>query len=117
MRILENYSLKPFNTFGLDAKAKFFINANSIDELKKTLNLNEYPNKFFLGGGSNMLLTQDLDALVIHINLKGKEIISESNQDVFIKVSAGENWHDFVLWCLEHDFGGIENLSLISSCS
>jgi len=113
MRILENYSLKPFNTFGLDAKAKFFINANSIDELKKTLNLNEYPKKFFLGGGSNMLLTQDLDALVIHINLKGKEIISESNQDVFIKVSAGENWHDFVLWCLEHDFGGVENMSLI----
>lgn len=113
MRILENYSLKPFNTFGLDAKAKFFINADSIEELKKTLKLKEYPNKFFLGGGSNMLLTQDLDALVIHVNLKGIEITSESKEDVLIKVNAGENWHEFVLWCLQHDFGGVENLSLI----
>ena len=113
MQILENYSLKKFNTFGLDAKAKYFINANSIEELKNALKLKEYPNKFFLGGGSNMLLTQDLDALVIHINLKGKEIISESNEDVLIKVNAGEDWHEFVLWCLEHDFGGVENMSLI----
>ena len=113
MQILENYSLRKFNTFGLDAKAKYFINANSIEELKKALKLKEYPNKFFLGGGSNMLLTQDLDALVIHINLKGKEIISESNEDVLIKVNAGEDWHEFVLWCLEHDFGGVENMSLI----
>ena len=113
MRILENYSLKPFNTFGLDAKAKYFINANSIEDLKKTLKLKDYPNKFFLGGGSNMLLTKDLDALVIHVNLKGKEIIFESKEDVLIKVKAGEDWHEFVLWCLEHDFGGIENMSLI----
>lgn len=113
MHIQHGISLKSFNTFGIEAFAKHFATVNSIDELKEVLKLKEYPQKFILGGGSNMLLTKDVDALVIHVNLKGKEIISNDNQNVVVKVNAGENWHDFVLWCLKHNFGGIENLSLI----
>ena len=113
MTIQKNISLKSFNTFGIDANAKYFVSVNSIDELKEVLKLKEYPNKFILGGGSNMLLTKDLDALVIQINLKGFEVISKGNETVDVKANAGENWHDFVIWCIEHDFGGVENLSLI----
>lgn len=113
MHIQQNISLKPYNTFGIDAKAKYFVSVNSIDELKEVLKSKELPEKFILGGGSNMLLTKDIDALVIHLNIKGIEILSENNGTVLVKANAGENWHLFVLWCLKHDFGGIENLSLI----
>lgn len=113
MQIQHNISLKPFNTFGIDAKAKHFVSVNSVDELKSVLELKYYPNKFILGGGSNMLLTKDLDALVIHINLKGIEIVKETVDFTHIQVNAGENWHEFVVWCLNHDYGGLENLSLI----
>lgn len=113
IQIKQNISLKSYNTFGIDVKAKHFVSVNSITELQEVLKLKAYPNKFFLGGGSNMLLTKDLDALVIHIAIKGIEIVSENSQSVMVKVNAGENWHEFVLWCLDRDFGGIENLSLI----
>ena len=113
MHIEQNISLKSYNTFGIDAKAKYFVSINSIDELKGVLQSKDYPDKFILGGGSNMLLTKDIDALVIHLNIKGIEILSENNNIVFVKANAGENWHEFVLWCLKHNFGGIENLSLI----
>jgi UDP-N-acetylmuramate dehydrogenase len=68
---------------------------------------------FILGGGSNMLLTQDISTLVVHINLKGREIIEENDDFAIVKAQAGENWHEFVLWCIDQNFGGIENLSLI----
>lgn len=113
MIIQENISLKPFNTFGIDVNAKYFVSVSSINELKEVLKLKTHPNKFILGGGSNMLLTKDVDALVIQIDIKGTEIVSKSEKTVVIKVNSGENWHDFVVWCLNHDFGGIENLSLI----
>lgn len=113
MQIQENISLKTYNTFGIDVSAKHFISVKSIDELTQVLKLKNYPNKFVLGGGSNLLLTQNIDALVIHIDLKGISIVSQSDNDVLVKASAGENWHEFVLCCLENDFGGIENLSLI----
>lgn len=113
MKIQENISLKPYNTFGIDVTAKHFVSVNNIDELKQILSLKEYPNKLVLGGGSNMLLTQDINGLVIHINLKGIEIISDDDDTVIVKANAGENWHEFVLWCINNDFGGVENLSLI----
>ena len=113
MHIQNNISLKSFNTFGIDVNAKHFVSVNNIDELKEVLALKTYPNKLILGGGSNMLLTKNQDALVIHVNLKGIYIISEDEDSVIIKANAGENWHEFVLWCLNNDFGGIENLSLI----
>ena len=113
MHIQKGISLKSFNTFGIDAFANHFVSVNSINDLIDVLKLKEFPQKFILGGGSNMLLTKDIDALVIHVNLKGIEIVSNDNKNVVVKVNAGENWHEFVLWCLKNDFGGIENLSLI----
>ena len=113
MDIKQNISLKPYNTFGIDVLAKHFVSVSSLSELKEILSLETYPNKLILGGGSNMLLTKNQDALVIHINLKGISIISEDDYFAIVKASAGENWHEFVLWCLKHSFGGVENLSLI----
>ena len=113
MQILKNISLKPYNTFGINVLAKHFVSVNNIDDLKQILSLKEFSNKLLLGGGSNMLLTQDFDGLVIHINLKGIEITFEDDDVVHVKANAGENWHEFVLWCIDKGFGGIENLSLI----
>lgn len=113
MIIQHNISLKPYNTFGLNAHAKHFIKVESLQDLKEALSLKAYPNKFILGGGSNMLLTKDLDALVIHVDIRGIVIIANEDNHVLVQAQAGENWHEFVLWCLEHDFGGLENLSLI----
>ena len=113
MNIQNNISLKPYNTFGIDVFAKHFVSVSSVEELLKILKTEDYPSKLILGGGSNILLTQDIDALVIHINLKGISILSQTENDVLVKSAAGENWHEFVLWCIENGFGGIENLSLI----
>jgi len=113
MRFEENKSLKNYNTFGIDCVARFFISVSSKTELIQALESNLSPNKFILGGGSNMLLTKDIDALVIHINLKGINIISEDEHHVSLSVKGGENWHDLVKYCIANDFGGIENLSLI----
>ena len=113
MQILNNISLKPYNTFGIDAVAKHFTSVSSISDLKTVLALDNHPNKLILGGGSNLLLTKDYDGLALHVNLKGIEIISEDENAAIVKAQAGENWHEFVLWCLKHDFGGLENLSLI----
>ncbi|MBU2922971.1 UDP-N-acetylmuramate dehydrogenase [Winogradskyella psychrotolerans] len=113
MTIINNTSLKPFNTFGIEAKAQSFCNINSIKDLSIVLKDHHYNPLFILGGGSNMLLTKDIEALVLHINLKGIEVVSETENTVIVKAMAGENWHNFVLWCLQHNYGGIENLSLI----
>jgi len=111
MHIQENISLKKYNTFGIDVEAKQFIEITSLDDLKELLS---FKNDFFiLSGGSNLLLTKNIEKLVVHLNLKGIEIFREVGNDICVKAQAGENWHEFVLWCLEHDFGGIENMSLI----
>ena len=112
MTIQYNYSLEAHNTFGIQACAKAFIEVTSDKALKNVLNKNNLP-VFILGGGSNLLLTQDLPFLVIKNGIKGKQIIAEKEEEVFLKIGGGENWHQLVLWCLERDFGGIENLSLI----
>lgn len=113
MQIQHNISLKKYNTFGIDAKAKHFVSINTIEGLKNVLNLTEYKERFILGGGSNMLLTKDIEALVMHINLKGITIVSQDDTSAIVKAQAGQNWHEFVLWCLQNNFGGLENLSLI----
>lgn len=113
MNIQENISLKEYNTFGIAANAKFFVEINSVLQLQKALQLSAYPEKFIISGGSNMLLTKDIDALVLHINMNGISVFEEDNDSVIIKVMAGENWHNLVLWTLDNDYGGIENLSLI----
>lgn len=113
MLIEEHKSLKKYNTFSIDCSARYFVSIESISDLKEILQSKIHSNIFILGGGSNMLLTQDVDALVIHINLKGIEIISEDKDNITLKVMAGENWHDFVANCINHNYGGVENLSLI----
>lgn len=113
MEVLQDISLKSYNTFGIDALAKYFIEINSEDDLAKALSLDEYPEKFVISGGSNMLLTNDLNSLVLHINLKGISIIEEDEDVVTLRVMAGENWHQLVLWTLERNYGGLENMSLI----
>ncbi|MBS1534513.1 MAG: UDP-N-acetylmuramate dehydrogenase [Bacteroidetes bacterium] len=113
MQIQRHFSLKSYNTFGIDAKARAFVAVNSVDELRQILQEQAAEKKFILGGGSNMLLTKDMDALVIHVNLKGKKIVQENDDFVWIECQAGENWHEFVLWTLEQNYGGLENMSLI----
>lgn len=113
MQIIANQSLKNYNTFGIDVKAKAFCDIDSPETLVSVLR--KYPTEplFIIGGGSNMLLTKDVDALVLHINLKGIHVLEESEETVLIEAQAGENWHEFVSYCLSKDFGGLENLSLI----
>ena len=113
MRILQDVSLKAYNTFGIDAKARYFVEIKTVQQLKQALLMANYPDKFIISGGSNMLITKDIDALVLYINIKGISVISEKEKNVVIQVMAGENWHKLVLWTLEHNFGGLENLSLI----
>jgi len=113
MLVEEFKSLKNYTTFGIDYTARFFVIVSSIQELKDVLKKQIHTNIVILGGGSNILLTKNIDALVIYINLKGIQIVSEDKNTVKVQVMAGENWHQFVLYCIEHNFGGIENLSLI----
>lgn len=92
--------------------AREFITIESKKDLIAALNTNP-SNMLILGGGSNILLTKDVDALVLHINIKGIKVVSNSENNVRVEVAAGENWHEFVSWCLDKNYGGVENLSLI----
>lgn len=113
MDIQNEISLKNYNTFGIDVKAHHFVSVSNIKELTTALTDPKFERKFILGGGSNMLLTSDIDALVVLLRLQGKEVTYEDENEVLVKAYAGENWHEFVLWTLKNDFGGLENLSLI----
>ncbi|HEU4497348.1 MAG TPA: UDP-N-acetylmuramate dehydrogenase [Flavobacterium sp.] len=113
MDAIANFSLKKHNTFGIEAAAKQFVAIHSIEELRGVLKNSPEQNKFILGGGSNMLLTQDIDALVIHIALKGKKIVEQNDDFAVVEACAGENWHEFVLWTISQGLGGLENMSLI----
>jgi len=106
-------SMKPFNTFGIDVKAKQFIEIEHEDDLISLLKRFYAEELFILGGGSNMLLTKDLNKVVLYVNIKGKRLVERSDNHVIVEANAGENWHDFVNWTLKNGFGGLENLSLI----
>ena len=114
MNILENYSLKPHLTFGTDTIAQYFVQISSEEELKQLLQTEYAQNPiFFLGGGSNILFTKDFNGLVIQLCLKGiSEEILNANE-VLVTGKAGENWHQFVQYTLNKNYGGLENLSLI----
>ncbi len=118
MYIQQNISLKEYNTFGIDVKAKEFVLIDTLEELCifcAAFNLNDR-KLLILGGGSNVLLTADFDGMAIKMNLKGIEIINENQNNTWIKVMAGEVWHDFVMYCVNLNLGGVENLSLIPGC-
>lgn len=115
LTVEKNVSLRPFNTFGIDATARFFAEVRTVDELRAVIQapmLREMP-LLLLGGGSNVLLTRDFDGLVVRIAIPGKKIVRETDTHVWLHVGAGENWHELVLFCLENNFAGLENLSLI----
>lgn len=111
--IQSNIDLKPFNTFGISANAKRFASFSSIDELNKILENRNGDELLILGGGSNILLTKNFDGLVLKNEIMGFEIIEENESHVIIESGAGEVWHDFVMKCIDANYGGAENLSLI----
>ena len=115
MNIQENYSLKNHNTFGVEVSAKYFAEIKSLDQLTQILR-NTSVQKFkmlFLGGGSNVLFTQNFEGVVLQLNLKGISEKILNDNEVLVTSQAGENWHEFVRFCLDKDYGGLENLSLI----
>lgn len=113
MKIEQNKSLKDLNTFGIDVNAQLFANINSQEQLVSIIKENNEKELFILSGGSNMLLTKDIDALVLHIMIKGITEKMASPDSIYVTANAGENWHDFVQHCIKKNYGGIENLSLI----
>lgn len=107
-------SLKPFNTFGIEAKAEKFGEFNSLDDLKQLWTKGVFTKRhLILGGGSNVLLVGDFDGIVLKNNLLGRTVESTDDKGTVIKLMAGENWHESVLWTLDQTLGGIENMSLI----
>ena len=110
----ENHPLKSYNTFGLEAHARYFFAIEDIGHLPQLNTLDAFStNRLILGGGSNILLTKDFEGIVVHNNLKGIELIKEDDTSVHVKVAAGEVWHDFVMHAIDKAWAGIENLSLI----
>lgn len=113
VQIVHNFSLKEYNTFGIEQIAEAFVSVEDELSLRSVLKDKTYSKKFILGGGSNLLLTKPLKGLCIHINTKGIRIVEENNDEIIIEAMAGENWHDFVMWSLDQGYGGLENLALI----
>ena len=113
MDVKENYSLKKYNSFNIDVVAKEFIQINSVKELIDLQKNSKNKNKLFIGGGSNILFTNNFEGLVVHINLKGISVKKMNENFSEIKVMSGENWNELVNWCIENNLGGLENLSLI----
>lgn len=115
MKLQSDFSLKPYNTFGIDVKAKLFARFDNVQELQELLQMPELKEepKLILGGGSNLLFTKDFDGVVLQNNIKGIEVLREDDAQVFVKAGSGEVWHEFVLFALEHNLAGVENLSLI----
>ncbi len=115
MEIKEHFNIQPLNTFGINVDAKYFVEVASIIELKEAIKFatQNYLPLLVLGGGSNLLFTKDFDGLLIKINFRGKELLREDKTHVYVKAFAGENWDDFVNYCCEAGYDGLENLSLI----
>lgn len=116
IRFSENYSLKSHNTFGVDAKAKYFFEFTEQEDLNVFLNSNKTwkdEKVYVLGEGSNTLFLDDFDGLVIHPNIPGMYPVNEDRQHIWVEAGAGENWDEFVKYTVDYRLGGIENLSLI----
>lgn len=114
VKIKENFSLKNYNTFGIDVKARYFVSAGNVEEIKEVLaNHRDCFPFIIMGEGSNILFTKDFNGLIIQPALKGIKIIENDLENSIVEVGAGENWDDFVKWSVNSNLGGIENLSLI----
>jgi UDP-N-acetylmuramate dehydrogenase len=113
MQIQENISLRPYNTFGIDVSARYFAAFSSVEELAELTSSDSSLNTLILGGGSNILFTNDFNGLVLKNEMKGIEELHEDADYVYVKAGAGENWHAFVQYCIGRNWAGLENLSLI----
>lgn len=115
MKIEENKPLDNLNTFGITVGAQYFAEVTSVEEFRELMQTEVYKRnkKLILGGGSNILFTDCVYGIVIKNSIKGISIVSETETEVIVKANAGEVWHEFVLWCIERNYAGIENLSLI----
>jgi len=114
MKITENFPLKTLNTFGIEAMAARFCRFASPDDLRVLMDMESDINKaLILGGGSNILFTSNYDGLVAVNKISGIEAIDKSDNHIQLKIGAGVNWHEFVMYCVDKGYGGIENLSLI----
>ena len=111
--IRKNISLKKYNSFNIDVNAKEFVEVNSKDELIEIANKTKDKNVLYLGGGSNILFTRDFDGIVIHLNIKGIQFEKTNSDETVVQANAGENWNNFVEFCIKNNLGGIENLSMI----
>jgi UDP-N-acetylmuramate dehydrogenase len=111
--IEENVDIAPYTTFGINANAQSLAVFTTTEELTELLHVNKGRDTMVLGGGSNVLFTKDYPGLVLVNRIKGINVIQESKDEVTVEVGAGENWHEFVLYCIDQGWGGIENLSLI----
>ena len=114
MHIRENIPIKPYNTFGMNVHARWFTAVHSVEDLKEIFANPQWKDRhFILGGGSNILFTRDVDALVLHNEIRGISVTNETDDAIFVRTGAGEVWHKFVLDCIRHERAGTENLSLI----
>ena len=115
MEIYENFNLREYNTFHIDAKCKYFVRCEKEEDLLEFVGSYELKPEevLILGGGSNFLFTEDFDGVVFYPMMQGYEIVEENEHDVLVRVGSGVVWDDFVAWAVEHGYGGIENLSLI----
>ncbi len=113
--IKENFSLKKYNTFGIEVKTKYFVEYSTINELSNFLGTQRKQDLplMFIGGGSNVLFTKDFEGYILHSKINGVEIIKEEDDKVYLRVGAGEDWDEFVEYCVKKGWGGVENLSLI----
>jgi UDP-N-acetylmuramate dehydrogenase len=116
--IQHNFSLKKLNTFGINAFANYFAEINTVEQFQELLSDKTYKhlNTLILGGGSNILFTKNFEGIVLKNNLKGIELVKEDNDYYYVKSAAGEVWHEFVLFCINNNYAGLENLSLIPGC-
>ena len=115
LQVLAQVSLKPFNSFGIDVRAQLFAEARSDSDVREALAYAaaQAVPLLVIGGGSNLLLTQDIQAMVLRMATQGIRVLHDDGQRVVVEAQAGEAWHPFVLWTLEQGFCGLENLSLI----
>lgn len=115
MLLQQNISLQAFNTFHVNQQTQYFDHFRNVEELQQLLyNPSiQYLPKLILGEGSNILFTKDFNGAILKNEIKGIEKIKENEQYIYLKVGAGENWHQFVQYCVSHNYAGIENLSLI----
>ncbi len=118
INVREDYSLKNLNTFGIDVSARYFIEVSNLYEINQVFEDSRFLkcSKLILGGGSNVLFTKNVDGLVIKNAIKGIELVDEDEEHYFVKANAGEVWHQLVMYCIEHNYAGLENLSLIPGC-